>query len=201
MLQTRRAVVALSVFVLVTCLPAPASAHVSLFLPVNFATAQEDEAVHFSWFADQSEDFFRVVVAAYPSGFMYSSLGTRQTILTSIDTTPAEMGLTPGTWYWTICAGWDTTPSTCYLDDETRTLFVESPPPPPPALSLASAKAGAKQVARRRWKARRPRARCARVDRSSVLCRVTWRKKSGRRRSRLMEIFRESDGSLSYSVR
>lgn len=103
---------------------ASADAKITLFFPTNFESVRQDESVRFSWYANQSEDYFRVVFSQTPGGFQYSPYGTRETVLTSLFVTPAEAGLTLGTWYWTVCGRWSGE-STCYLDDEVRMIEVE----------------------------------------------------------------------------
>jgi hypothetical protein len=116
--------VGLFALVVALALPAPASAYISLFSPSNYESVRQDESVRFSWYANQSEDFFQVVFSPYPGGFESSRYGSRETVLTSTYVTPGEAGLTLGTWYWTVCGGWYGTP-TCYLDDEIRAFEVE----------------------------------------------------------------------------
>src|SRR4051794_6193227 len=93
--------------VLLICLfaaPSLAAADVTIWAPYNYASATEDEQVRFSWVPNNSEDYFTVVFSQTSFGLETSPYSSRETLLTSTYLTPSEVGLTPGTWYWTICA-------------------------------------------------------------------------------------------------
>jgi hypothetical protein len=96
--------------------------------------------VRFSWFAHNSQDFFTIEFNEYRTFGWETTYSSRQTVLSRLHLTPEEVGLTPGTWYWRVCFGWYEGPTTCYFDDDTRTLEVEEPEP---FLSLASARSAA----------------------------------------------------------
>ena len=166
------------------------SPDVTVFAPSYFSSAELDESIRFSWSARNSQDFFAVVFNQYRSfGWETSQYQSRQTVLSSIYLAPEDVGLTPGTWYWRICYGWNDDPSTCYFDDDIRSLEVEEAEP---FLSLADARSVARRIARRRWGVR-TRARCARVSDSRALCRVTWRRGS-RRVARYLRLRLDADG-------
>lgn len=69
---------------------------------------------------------------------------------------------------------------------------------PSDRLSLASATTFARRFATKRWKVRSPRIKCRRTDQASFDCQVSWRR-SGHRRTRLVQVYREA-GRTSASV-
>jgi hypothetical protein len=168
---------------------------VEIFAPGYFATSALDESIRFSWFAENSQDFFAVFFSQSRSfGWETTPYVSRQTVLSSIYLTPEEVGLAPGTWYWRICFGWNDDPGSCYFDDDVRSLEVEEPEP---FLSLASARAVARRYVRRNWGIR-ARARCARMADSRALCRVSWRR-FGRLRARYLRLRLDQDGYVYVS--
>jgi hypothetical protein len=116
---------------------------VTVFGPSLFSSANSDEQIRFAWFPDNGQDFFRVVFSRTRSfGWESSPYSTPETVLNSTYASPREIGLTPGTWYWRICYGWnDDSSHICYMDDDIRTLDVQAPAPPPvvqtPALAVS----------------------------------------------------------------
>jgi len=108
----------------------PVSAHASsdvmVFAPFNGSVSTLDQPIRFSWYPENSQDFFRVVFSQTPSGgWEDSPHRTNETVLDSAYVSPRDVGLTPGTWYWRICYGWNTDARhICYWDDDIRTLDV-----------------------------------------------------------------------------
>lgn len=195
--RTIRIALAAAFAALVLAAPAQAqtSPDVTVFGPSLFSTASPDEQVRFAWFPDNGQDFFRVVFSQTRSfGWESSPYGTRETVLNSTYTSPQEIGLTSGTWYWRVCYGWNDDPShTCYLDDDIRTLDVEERALP---VSMATAVSTTKQAVRLRYHVR-SRVRCARIDLSDVLCRADFRR-HGRARTRLVKVWSDATGIYYY---
>lgn len=160
--------------------------YLTVFAPGYFQTAEADELVRFSWFGHRSQDFFRVVFNQYRSfGWEASRYESATTRLSSQFIMPSELGLTPGTWYWQVCWGYDPD-STCYLDEEIRRLDIEEPL----FLGGDEAKTAVRSILRRRYRARGYIGlRCVRASDEIVVCRGSWRKKGKRvtRRIRLRE--------------
>jgi hypothetical protein len=167
---------------------------VTVFSPGYFESAELDELVRFSWFAENSQDFFTVEFNEYRTFGWETTYSSRQTVLSSLHLTPEEVGLTPGTWYWRVCFGWYEDPTTCYFDDDIRTLEVEEPEP---FLSLASARSTARRWARTRWQVR-ARARCVRLAESRAYCRLRWYR-TGRPLVRYLTLRLDSDGFIYIS--
>lgn len=163
---------------------------VDIFAPSFFTSAGLDDSVRFSWWAKNSQDFYRVAFSqTRHTGWETSPYSSRETVLTSLTATPRELNLAPGTWYWRICFGWNDTPGTCYLDDDIRTLEVTEPAP---LLSQSEAMAATRQAVRRRYSVT-PRVRCARINASKILCRADFRRR-GRKRMRLVRVEARPDG-------
>ena len=169
--------------------------NVTVFSPGYYASAETDESIRFSWLAENSQDFFYIYFnESRYYGWETSTRYSRQTFLSSIYLTPEEVGLNPGSWYWRVCFGWYENPSTCYFDDDIRTLDVEQPEP---FLRLSTARSVARRYARRRWGVR-TRATCLRISDSEATCRVSWRKR-GRLRRRYLDLELRSDGYVYIS--
>jgi hypothetical protein len=123
--MTRAVVICIVAFGGLTASAHAASPGLDVFAPTYFSSADLNEQVRFSWYPNNSQDFFRIVVSdSRYTGWNTAQLGTRKTVLNSIYASPAEMGLGAGTWYWRVCYGWYDDPNTCYLDDDIRTLEV-----------------------------------------------------------------------------
>lgn len=171
------------------------TADVTVYAPLIFDSADIDEQVRFAWAPNNGQDFFRVVFSEFRTfGWETTTTGTEQTVLNFQFASPRNIGLTSGTWYWRVCAGWNETPGTCYLDDDIRTLDVTDKP----LLTLLQAIRTTRSVVRRRY-GKTPRVRCARVNRSEMLCRGDFRRR-GRARVAVVEVEARADG-IYYSVR
>jgi hypothetical protein len=177
--------------------PRPAT----IFAPSNFETFAHDELIRFSWMTYNSQDFFRIIFNRFRySGWETTPYQTRETVLSSINASADEVGLSSDTWYWRLCYGWNDDPArTCYLDDTIRQFDVEVPPPPAPFLSYARARSVTRSVIRRRYRVRPRVFRCARVNRSEILCGAVFRRR-GRRYARIVEVEARADG-LYFSIR
>ena len=192
-----RGVVVFLLSVLLSAIPASSARaqavpDVTILAPSYYSSADPDEQVRFSWWPENDQDFYRVVFSQYRSiGWETSRFSTRETVLTSIYASPEDIGLTPGTWYWRVCFGWYGE-STCYLDDDVRTLEVNEPEP---LLSIAEARSTTRYAIRRRFHARASRVTCARIDDPRVLCRGFFRR-HGKPRSRLVLV--RTDGEYNY---
>jgi hypothetical protein len=190
-------VVGLVSAIFVTPAPAQTSPDVTVFAPAVF-----EAPLRCSWYPNNGQDFYRVVISQFRTFGWSSPRSTRETVLASTYASPGQIGLTPGIWYWRICYGWDTDAThTCYLDDDIRTLQVEQPraplptlAPSTPRLSMANAVAATNQAIRRRYHVR-ARINCSRVNRSNVLCLADFRY---RRRSRVRFVAVEADRSGIY---
>jgi hypothetical protein len=112
---------------------ANASSDVTVYSPSDYSTATLDAPIFFLWSPDNGQDFFRVVFSRTRSGgWQDSPYRTNETMLTSTSVSPRDVALTPGTWYWRICYGWNTDARhICYWDDDIRTLDVHAPAPTP----------------------------------------------------------------------
>jgi hypothetical protein len=165
---------------------------VTIFSPGFYSSADPDESIRFAWLPENDQDFYRVVFSQYRTfGWETTPYSTRETVLTSMYASPEEIGLTPGTWYWRVCFGWSGD-STCYLDDDIRTLDVNEPEP---FLSMAEARSTVRHAIRRRYHVRTRRLKCARVADPRVLCRAYFRRR-GVSRSRVVLV--RTDGEYNY---
>jgi hypothetical protein len=203
--------------------PAQAQASsVSVFAPATYSSAALDEQIRFSWFPNNGQDFYRVVFSQYRSfGWENSPYRTPETVLNFTYTSPRELGLTPGTWYWRVCYGWYDNPGVCYPDADIRMLDVEAPPSAPaprptrspvapptqsPAptrpdvkVYTATAISATKKLIRQTYRVRPFRLRCDRASSSMVTCRTRFRY-HGHSKKRAVDVWSDGD-TIYYSFR
>jgi hypothetical protein len=190
-------VMALASMALAAPARAQASPDLTVYSPFIFDTAKSDDLVRFSWSPNNGQDFYRIVFSQYRTfGWEASPYQTPETVLNSTYVTPKEIGLSPGTWYWRVCFGWNTNPGVCYMDDDIRTLSVDGEPL---FVSMANARATTKLAVRRRYHVRARVRRCARAYSSSVMCRADfWYR--GRARFRVVQTYSDAE-SFYYRFR
>jgi hypothetical protein len=173
-----------------------ARAAVTVFSPLNYSTVKTDEEVRFSWYAANSEDSFRVVFSQFQSfGWDTSTKSTAKTVLSSQYATPASIGLSPGTWYWRVCASWYTNPGVCYLSNEIRTLTVEQAKRY--VYSYEANNAARIAISRRFGRVTSLRTSCTRYGDNLLYCKSSFKQRR-KSRSQRLRITGDQDG-IYYS--
>jgi len=169
--------------------PAAAGA-VDVLEPPSGAAAALDQQVRFSWTGDGGA--YEVLFSQDRNDPAWTLTDHRsgRTLDTTLVTTPRELGLTPGTWYWRICSSTFQGPFQCELDDEVRELRVLAPP----FLTPREARRVVRRAIRRRFHRRPRRIVCRRVDAQTIACRAYWRSRRGRLRARSVTVNEQPDG-------